>query len=173
MSTSRTNLVDSLTSKSYRHKLVAEHLKITTAAQIKAMRESRGWKQRELAELAGVKQNWISQVESPDHEGFTLRTLKKLGMAFDVALILRYVPFSQFADWIASLEMRDLAPPGFEDDAALFKPVAERTQPPMLHPEATIPSFQQPLPMLWQLAESPVRPMRVSTRERKVAMHAS
>jgi transcriptional regulator with XRE-family HTH domain len=58
------------------------------------MREERGWTQRELGDIAGVRQNWISQIESPDYEGFSLRTLKKLAFAFDVALIVRFVPFS-------------------------------------------------------------------------------
>jgi transcriptional regulator with XRE-family HTH domain len=107
------------------------------------MRNERGWTQRELGDLAGVRQNWISHLESPDYGSFNLSTLKKLAFAFDVALIVRFVPFSQFVDWIANLEMRDLAPPGYDDDRALFEPVSAVTQSPMLRPEAAIYTYQQ------------------------------
>jgi transcriptional regulator with XRE-family HTH domain len=179
MATSREDIVESLSTKSYRHKLVSEHLQRSPAAQIRSMRDKRGWTQRELGDLAGVKQNWISHLESPDYEGFSLRTLKKLAFAFDVALIVRYIPFSQFVDWITNLEMRDLAPPGYDDDRTLFEPVSGATRPPMLHSEATIPSYQQPLPMeaLFEASVVPLRPRYVDRGQQsttgKVNVHAS
>jgi len=176
MTISRLDIAESLRAKSYRHKLVSEHFQRTTAAQLRAMRQARHWTQRELGKRAGVGQTWISQVESPDYERMSVRTLKKLGEAFDVALILRYVPFSQFADWIAKLDMQDLAPPGFDDDVALFEPVFEATEPPMLLPEATIEEFQWELPMdVERLPEqSPAGNVRyLPEARRKVEIYAS
>lgn len=107
-------------SRSYRHKLVAEHIQRSPAIQIRALRESRRLTQTQLAQAAGVRQSWISDVEKPDREGFNLSTLKKLAEAFDVALIVRFVPFSQFTEWIDRLDEADLAPPPFDQDAALW-----------------------------------------------------
>jgi transcriptional regulator with XRE-family HTH domain len=148
MTTNREAIVQSLGTKSYRHKLVSEHLKRNPSVQIRAMREKCGWTQRELGNLADVKQNWISHIESPDYENYNLRTLKKLAVAFDVALVVWYIPFSQFVDRIANLEMQDLAPPGYDDDKALFEPVvAHATRPQILPSEATTPDYQPPLSM--------------------------
>jgi transcriptional regulator with XRE-family HTH domain len=175
MSWDRGAVVESLRSKSYRHKLVAEHLKVTIPAQFQAMREDRGWTQRQLADITGLKQSWISHLEDPDNEAFTLDTLKKFGEAFDVALVLRWVPFSQFVDWIANLEMRDLAPPPFDDDIALAEPapsVIERLT--IVSQARTIPNFQQPSPMPGlRLGQSVVRPMDLSSQRTAGGMLAN
>ena len=34
------------------------------AAGVKALRQKRGWTQKELAELLGLSQNWLSELEN-------------------------------------------------------------------------------------------------------------
>jgi transcriptional regulator with XRE-family HTH domain len=67
----------------------------TTAAQIRLMREQRGWSQQELAAKTGMGQARISLLENPNYQNLSLNTLKKVANAFDVALIVRFVSFAQ------------------------------------------------------------------------------
>jgi len=59
------------------------------------MRESKGWTQAQLAKAAGMKQSRISVLENPDYETMNLLTLRRLARAFDVALSIKFVPFSE------------------------------------------------------------------------------
>ena len=79
------------------------------AHQIRILREQRGWTQKELAKRVSTSQNTISRLENPSYGRYTFRTLLGLSKAFDVALFVRYLPFSKF------LEMtRDTRPERFE-----------------------------------------------------------
>ena len=81
--------------KKARDKLNVDQMEQTFALQIRANRLARGWTQKELAERSGMKQSGIARLERggrPD-----LRTLKKVASAFDVALVVRFVPFSSLA----------------------------------------------------------------------------
>ena len=48
------------------------------AAQIKALREKRGFSQDELAGLIGTKQSGISRLERADYSSWKVETLRKL-----------------------------------------------------------------------------------------------
>jgi hypothetical protein len=48
-----------------------------------------------------MNQNAISRLERPDYGKATLTTLRRLAAAMDVALIVRFVPFSELVDWIS------------------------------------------------------------------------
>ena len=102
--------------KKYRDAFVASHLSTNIASQIFVMREARGWKQQELAEETGMAQARISVMENPGYENFSLATLKRLASAFDVALVVRFVPFGELAQWITQISPSVLAPPQFTKD---------------------------------------------------------
>ena len=121
----RQEIVESLRDKDYRDLYVAEHIRQGIAFQIRMMREDRGWTQSDLGERMGMAQETISQLEDPDYGRLTLRTLKRLGSAFDVAPIVRFAPFSHLVDWIVSLSSDRLVVPSFEHDHLLDGPVAE------------------------------------------------
>jgi transcriptional regulator with XRE-family HTH domain len=87
--------------KRYRIQFVESHLSKTIAYQIRATRDKLGWSQSDLAAHAGMTQNGISRLESPDYGKYTISTLKKLAAALDVALIVRLIPFSELADWVS------------------------------------------------------------------------
>src|SRR5213594_1895547 len=90
-------------SKKDRHRFLAHHLDSNIAAQLYAMRDQREWTQQRVADEAGVAQPRIPLYEDPSYGAYTLATLKKLAYGFDVALVVRFVPFRELADWIANL----------------------------------------------------------------------
>jgi transcriptional regulator with XRE-family HTH domain len=88
----------------------------TTAAQIRAMRERRRMSQQELAEEVGMGQARISLLENPNYQGLSLATLKRIANAFDVALVVRFEPFSKLFKIIDSETEASLAPRGFAEE---------------------------------------------------------
>lgn len=88
------------------------------AFQIRALRERNGWSQTKLGERAGGKrQKVISDWENPNYGRYSLQSLKSLATAFDVGLMVRFVPFSELVNWNANLTPERLAPPSFEEEA--------------------------------------------------------
>lgn len=45
--------------------------------------------------------NNLSRLESPDYGRQTISSLKRIANALDVALVVRFVPFSQYIDWLS------------------------------------------------------------------------
>ena len=86
-----------------RAQFVESHLAKGMAYQIRAIREERGLSQEALAEKVGMNQNAISRLESSKYGKPTITTLKRLARAFDVALAVRFVPFSHFTRWVAGV----------------------------------------------------------------------
>lgn len=123
----RHELMDSLRDEEYRRAYADEQVSAGLAFQIRALREDRGWTQRDLAEQTGAAQPTISQWEDPDYNGYTLKTLKRLAAAFDVALLVRLVPFSGLAEWTFGLTPQRLAPPSFEKELESEPEVRIRT----------------------------------------------
>jgi transcriptional regulator with XRE-family HTH domain len=80
---------------------VASNLEKGIANQIRATRDKRGWSQTELAGAAGMGQNNVSRLESPDYGRHTISSLKRIAEALDVALVVRFVPFGQYIDWLS------------------------------------------------------------------------
>jgi transcriptional regulator with XRE-family HTH domain len=48
-----------------------------------------------------MNQNSVSRLENPEYGKPTLTTLKRLAAAFDVALVVRFVPFSKLVNWVS------------------------------------------------------------------------
>jgi len=109
-------LFHKLRSKQYRDAIVAAENANAIAFQIRAMQAERGWTQEKLGVLAGMKQGFISRVVNSSGN-YSLSTLRKLASAFDVALIVRFAPFSELVDWMVNLTPKRLAPPNFSDEA--------------------------------------------------------
>jgi transcriptional regulator with XRE-family HTH domain len=106
-----------LKSKAYRHAYVASHIDQGMAFQIRALRESRGWDQKQLAAKIGLKsQSAIARVEDPSYGKLSISTIKKLAKAFDVGILVKFVPFSRVLTETANLSSVALAPVGFEEE---------------------------------------------------------
>ena len=113
----RAKLIERLRRKSYRGALVESEINNGLAFQIRTMQAERGWSQRELGERAGgIAQETISLLENPSYGGYTLKTLKRLASAFDVALIVSFAPFSELVDRVSTLTPEKLTVPQFDDD---------------------------------------------------------
>ena len=149
----RARLIESLRDKEYRHHFASAGIRRGLAEQIREMRLDRGWTQADLARASGKVQETISQLENPNYGSYTLKTLQRLGEAFDVALIVRFAPFSQLADWIAGLSPQDLAVPDFDHDPGLRPPIA-----PSVHTASTGSGLS--------LVRGNVLPFRPPTRDR-------
>ncbi len=113
--TKRQQVVQKLMSKEYRDAIVAAENSNAISFQIRAMQGERTWTQEKLGELAGMKQGFISRVVNSSGN-YSLGTLRKLASAFDVALIVRFAPFSELVDWMTNLTPERLAPPSFSDE---------------------------------------------------------
>lgn len=87
--------LESLNDREFRHLYVSDSIREMLAAQIRDMREERGWSQAELGEKVGMAQPRVSLLEDPDYSGLNLKTLKRLGKAFDVALLVEWVSFRE------------------------------------------------------------------------------
>lgn len=106
-----------------RAKFVDSQVNKGIAYQIRALRDRQDLSQEDLAQLTGMNQNAISRLESPTRGRPTISTLKRLAEALDVALVVRFVPFSQFAKWHSGtpyvergLSTESLAAPSFTEE---------------------------------------------------------
>ena len=111
----KNQLWKSLKDEEYRREYSAD-VGTGLAFQIKLLREKNGWTQDRLAELTGKQQETISQWENPDYGNYTLKTLKSLAAAFDVALMVKFVPFSELVEWMSGLTPGRLAPSSFKEE---------------------------------------------------------
>lgn len=109
-------LVEKLKDKSYRDSFVASHIFNGIAFQIKSMREHKPLTQKELGDLAGMKQERISVLENPNNSNVTIDTLRRIASAFDIALMIRFVPFSDLVKWDINLSPEVLTAKSFEED---------------------------------------------------------
>lgn len=109
-------LFESFINKDYRDAFVDEHISSGLARQIRAIREKYGWTQQELAERTGKAQETISQLENPDYGRFTLKTLKTLASAFDLALMVNFVSLSELINRVSNLSPSVIAPPNYEEE---------------------------------------------------------
>jgi transcriptional regulator with XRE-family HTH domain len=123
--------------KAARAQFIESNLAKSLAYNLRATRDRLEWSQERLASEVGTNQNAISRLESADYGKQTMTTLKRLAKAMDVALIVRFVPFSELIDWVSGtrridlgLATESLAVPSFEaeEKAGLFD-IDERVAP--------------------------------------------
>jgi transcriptional regulator with XRE-family HTH domain len=105
----------------YRRAFVEGHATDTIAFQLRAMRKKKAWEQKDVAEKLGNRklQPMISRYENPDYGKYSISTLLELAAAFDVALAVRFVPFSELLVWDVSSNPSKEMPEFFCDDEKL------------------------------------------------------
>ena len=112
----RREFLETIKDEEYRHEFAAENPGVALAFQINLIREARGWTQEELARRCDKAQETISRLEDPDYGRYTLKTLKQLAKAFDVALLVRFVSFGELAEWTVNLVSKRLTPPSYNEE---------------------------------------------------------
>jgi transcriptional regulator with XRE-family HTH domain len=114
-------LIDELQDVEYRRAFVEGYATDTIAFQLRAMRKAEGWEQKDVAERLGNRklQPMISRYENPDYGKYSISTLLELAAAFDVALAVRFVPFSELAEWDLSSNPAKERPVPFAKDTQL------------------------------------------------------
>ena len=119
--TRREQIVSSLTDKQYRDAFVADQIRIGVPLQIKDMRTDREWSQEVLGQHMepSMAQESVWRLENPNKANLTIGTLLRVASALDVALIVRFVPFSELIDSTPWLSGRNGAVAEYSKDAAL------------------------------------------------------
>lgn len=115
-----------LSDKEYRDAYVEAHISATLEGQIYALREQREWTQKDLADKAGMLQPRISKLEE-DCSNVSLNTLRKIASAFDVALSVRFVPYSRLVR--ESTATLDELIPSYDNDYAPMSSSTHATTP--------------------------------------------
>jgi transcriptional regulator with XRE-family HTH domain len=125
MSIRKEQLIALLRDKDFRDHFTADQVYELLALQVRQLREKRQWTQAELGVKAGMQQVQVSRLENPDYTGSKISTLSKLASAFDVALIVRFAPFSELADWLSNLSAEAFGPASFDEEASGLKYVTQ------------------------------------------------
>ena len=122
----RQQFIDNRDDKSYRHAYADESLNLSIATQIKVLREQREMRQKDLAELAGMKQSMISRYENVNYSSWSINTLKKLAEAFDVMLDVRFRSFRDLVTLTQGFSRQSLEVPPFSKDPYFSENYAPR-----------------------------------------------
>ncbi|MFP3643375.1 helix-turn-helix domain-containing protein [Paraburkholderia sp. SIMBA_054] len=106
--------------REFREAYMSASIEEGLAWQIRANREGRHLTQKQLGESIGTTQTGIHRFEDPEYGKHSIDTLVKIAHAFDCALSVRFVPYSQLA-----VESEDLSPEAlyatpYEVEAKLF-----------------------------------------------------
>lgn len=83
--------------------------------QIWAVRERRGWTQAELAQKCGWSKRRQNDIEGGGAP-LTWKTLERLAAAFDVGLLVKFVPFSELVSEEKKFNATTFNAVGFEED---------------------------------------------------------
>jgi transcriptional regulator with XRE-family HTH domain len=113
----REQLAEKFETKEYRDAFVAEQIFSRLPLKIRCLREGQELTQRQLGDLAGMAQTWVSKLEDPNYGKLTISTLLKLASAFDVGLEVDFVPFSTILDNSLHLSADSFVVPAFAHDA--------------------------------------------------------
>jgi len=119
MNSKQEQMWENLRDKDFRKQFIDEHVNVGIAFQIRSLRNRQNLKQSELAQLLDVKQPLVSSWENPNYGKYTLNTLKNLAKAFDMGLLVRFVPFDTLIDWTVNLTSDAIAPPSFNEEEKL------------------------------------------------------
>jgi len=114
-------LLDKLQKKVYRHAYLAEHVRHGIAYQIRAIRDQRGWNQGIFSKHLGKPQSVVCRLEDPSYGKFTIQTLLEIADVFDVALEVRFVPFSTFIERTRDVSAPSMAVVEFKDDLGMHR----------------------------------------------------
>ncbi len=100
----------------YRQAYLLASIEQGIAWQIRINRKKRGLSQEKLAEMLDTQQSAISRLEDPEYGSHSLDTLVTIANAFDCALSVKFIPFSQLAIESADLSQDALYAESYENE---------------------------------------------------------
>jgi transcriptional regulator with XRE-family HTH domain len=103
-------------SKKYREAFAFSLFKRMVPFQIRALRKQRRWSQEQLAASAKLTQGVVSRAEDPDYGNLTINTIRRIAAGFDVAFIVKFIPFSELDRWFLDLSEVSVQVPSFEEE---------------------------------------------------------
>lgn len=107
-------MIKKFTNKKFRNAFVASNVRRGIAYQLRALRGEKT--QGQVGKMAGKPQNVISRLENPTYGKVRVQTLLELAASFDVALLVRFVPFSKLLAESKNLSQEVLAPLSFDKE---------------------------------------------------------
>lgn len=117
-----------LKNKAYRDAYVSSHIDQGLAFQIRALRDQRNWTQENLANELGLKsQSAVVRYEDPSYGKLSLSKIKQLGSVFDVAVLIKFVPYSRFLSEIENTSSAALCATSFESELPVLEEDCEST----------------------------------------------
>lgn len=106
-----------LKNRDSREAYIGAKLKVLIPSQIRGLRlKSRTPRQEDLAKAAEMKQSRISAMETPGAVNFNLETLVRIAAALRVALVVKFVPFSELVSWENEFSQDEFSPATIEND---------------------------------------------------------
>jgi transcriptional regulator with XRE-family HTH domain len=149
---------NSFKSKEYRHAYVDEFLNLSIATQIKVLREQRNWGQKDIADEVGMKQPRISVMENVNYSSWSISTLRKLAMAFDLTLRVSFESFGSRVKEIEQFNRKALERFSFKDDPVFTEAEAVEVEVKVTAATKAIPDAQEReslevrKPLLWVIS---------------------
>lgn len=90
---------EKLTTVNSRELYIRAKLYTLVPSQIRAVRLKRGLSQKQLADLCGMKQARISEMETAGACNYTIATLARIAAAVGIALQIEFCTFAEMLDW--------------------------------------------------------------------------
>ena len=110
------NIYSKLEDPDYRQAFVASQINIGIPFQLRALLRATPWTQKQFAERAGMLQPRISAMLKPGGAKFNIETLRRLAAALDVALIVKFAPFSELVRLAENFDPDGFSVPTFEQE---------------------------------------------------------
>lgn len=116
LNSKRRKLLERLKDKLFRDSFVSAHARAGIAHQIRALRGERKWSQADLAAKVDTTQSVISRWEDPSYGKYSFQKILELASIFDVAVIVRFVSFSELLNRTEDVSSEALAATDFLKD---------------------------------------------------------
>ncbi len=117
MSVISKRFADELIEKEMRDAFLSAQTRAKIALQIRALRSQRGLSQGTLGERMGKPQSNVARLEDREVARYTVTTLLELASAFDVGLVVEFVPYEYFLARSQDLSQSNLQVESFTRNA--------------------------------------------------------
>lgn len=121
MNETTTRLLKKFQNEDYRYAYDEEFSYARMATQIQAIRESQQLTQKELANLAAMRQSRISELENVNYSMWTVTTLRRIARALGVRFSFKFESWGELLPEIENNNREHLERPKFEKDQ-VFNP---------------------------------------------------